>query len=155
MDEEETSSGTRCSWRTSECSNSIDTAFFSALHPSSEVLLWISSRDGIWTEGEAAILSVGECAEREFKFEIFGPRPGSQRNRGACANALVQLTLHNSPRTHKVETRALRSARPGQDQAGVQKICIPQMHRSGLFIVVVPGDGAFLICSDDDIAFGL
>lgn len=56
MDEDEASLGTRCSSRTGERSNSVDTTVFNTLHPSSEVLLWISSRDGSCTEDEAAIV---------------------------------------------------------------------------------------------------
>ena len=36
---DEASLGTRCSSRTGECSNNVDTAFFSAPHPSSGVPL--------------------------------------------------------------------------------------------------------------------
>ena len=67
MDEDEASFGTRCSSRTGECSNSVDTTVFSMLSPSSELRLWISSGDGSCTGDEVAIVrrSVrnGRCQE--------------------------------------------------------------------------------------------
>lgn len=54
---DEASFGTRCSSRTGECSNSVDTTFFSTSNGLSELmLLLISSRDGCCAEGGVAIV---------------------------------------------------------------------------------------------------
>ena len=47
-EEEEPRFGTKCSSKVGEGSNSVDTTFFSAIHPSFEVLLRILLRVGTW-----------------------------------------------------------------------------------------------------------
>ena len=66
-EEEDPRFGTRWSSRTGECSNSVDTTVSSALHPSSEVLLWISLRDGSCTGGGATMIGDRSVESRELK----------------------------------------------------------------------------------------